>query len=54
MYVVLSTGALGLNPLVIREELQPLSLASLKACSSLNPLVIREELQPNKVFIMSK
>ena len=37
---------LGLNPLIIREELQPALLALINAIKvSLNPLIIREELQ---------
>ena len=34
-----------LNPLIIREELQPIMLANIATIVCLNPLIIREELQ---------
>ncbi len=40
--------SVGLNPLVIREELQPGFKVALKKYKGLNPLVIREELQPEE------
>ena len=44
----------GLNPLVIREELQQPVVNSLLAFSCLNPLVIREELQLHTLFLFNK
>ena len=46
-----------LNPLIIREELQPNYYAQSRRCHCLNPLIIREELQLGSSWscsIMSK
>ena len=43
-----------LNPLIIREELQPNYYAQSRRCHCLNPLIIREELQPHTLFLSNK
>ena len=39
----------GLNPLIIREELQPTDEQIGVILARLNPLIIREELQPTAI-----